>query len=68
MREVKHYICEICGTEYKDKKKAQDCEKHHCKAVTIKKARYTSFDNNKKGYPVSIDIEMADGTVVTYKR
>lgn len=26
MKEVKHYICDICHTEYNDKKKCTDCE------------------------------------------
>lgn len=25
MKEVKYYICEICGTEYNEKKKCMDC-------------------------------------------
>lgn len=29
MKEVKHYICEICGIEYHDKQKCQECEKNH---------------------------------------
>ena len=27
LKEVKHYICEICGTEYNDKTRAQHCER-----------------------------------------
>ena len=29
MREVKHYICDICHTEYADRDKAIACEKSH---------------------------------------
>lgn len=35
MKEVKHYICEVCGTEYSDKNKAQECEKNHKKYTEI---------------------------------
>lgn len=27
MRKVEHYICEICGTEYKEKAMCEKCEK-----------------------------------------
>ena len=42
LKEVKHYICEICGTEYNDKTRAQHCEKGHCKPLEIIKERYLS--------------------------
>ena len=45
MKEVKHYICEICGTEYNDKAKAQGCEKGHKKPIEIIKASYISISN-----------------------
>lgn len=68
MKEVKHYICEICGTEYKEKTRAQKCEKSHCKPLEIVKCRYLSIDNNKKGYPLEITVKMDDGTEQKYKR
>lgn len=68
MKEVKHYICEICATEYKEKQKCQQCEKSHCKVLEIVKAKYISFNNNVKGYPVSIAVKMSDGTEQIYKR
>lgn len=60
MKEVKHYICEICGTEYHEKKKCMDCEKNHIKPVAINGARY----NNKSGYPVAVNIEMSNGEII----
>lgn len=68
MKEVKHYICEICGTEYNEKMKAQRCEKNHCKPVEIVKCRYLCIQDNKKGYPLEITVKMADGTEQKYKR
>ena len=62
LKEVKHYICEICGTEYNDKTRAQHCEKGHCKPLEIIKARYLSAGNNANGYPLEITVKMADGT------
>lgn len=68
MKEVKHYICEMCGTEYKDKKRCNDCEHGHVRPVAICQARYIPISDNAKGYPLSISIEMEDGEVVLYKR
>ena len=68
MKEVKHYICEICGTEYAEKEKCAKCEKSHKKAVEIVKMRHLSFSQDQKGYPLSIDVKMNDGKIVTYKR
>ena len=67
MKEVKHYICEICGTEYAEKQKCIDCEKSHKKAVEIVRMRFLSKMQNQKGYPISVDIKMDDGKIVTYK-
>ena len=67
MKEVKHYICEICGTEYNDRAKAQNCEEGHCKPTEIVKGRYLSIDQNIKGYPINITVKMADGTTQRYK-
>lgn len=68
MKEVKHYICETCGTEYADKQKCIDCEKSHKKAVEIVRMRFLSVANNLKGYPHSIDVKMDNGEVITYKQ
>ena len=68
MKKVKHYICEICGTEYNDKVKAQNCEKGHKRPVEIVKAGYVSINNDKTGYPLNITVKMSDGSVHIYKR
>lgn len=54
MKEVKHYICEICGIEYHDKQKCQECEKNHKQIKKIISTKYQSLSMNVKGYPVSI--------------
>ena len=36
MKEIKHYVCEICHTEYNERQKAIDCEKKHCKPMAKK--------------------------------
>ena len=68
MKEVKHYICEICGTEYSDKSKAQGCEKGHRKPVEITKASYVSISNDRTGYPMRITVKMSDGSEHIYRR
>ena len=65
MKEIRHYICEICGTEYKDKESCKSCEKGHIKPLKIVKEKYISIKNNAGGYPISLDIEMTDGRIVT---
>lgn len=68
MRKIEHYICEICGTEYKDRLSAEKCEKCHKRPVAIIKSRYVSQYQNGAGYPVTIEVQMSDGTFKTYKR
>jgi len=68
MKEVKHYICEVCGTEYNEKWKCSDCEKGHKKPIEIVKASYVSISNNQTGYPMRITVKMSDGSEHTYKR
>lgn len=40
MKELKLFICEYCGTQYKDKEKAKQCEKSHNFATGISNAAY----------------------------
>ena len=68
MKEIKHYVCEICHTEYNERQKAIDCEKKHCKPIKIVGEKYLSLSQNMKGYPTSISVKMTDGTIQTYKR
>lgn len=68
MRKIERFVCEMCGTEYKDKRMAESCEKCHKKPVAIIKSRYVSKSQNGAGYPVTVEIQMSDGTFQTYKR
>lgn len=68
MKEVKHYICEVCGTEYSDKNRANECEKNHKKYIEIVGARYLSKGQDVKGYPDKLDVKFSSGEVVTYHR
>lgn len=68
MKKVEHYICEICGTEYKDKKTCMECEKGHHTPKKIAGATYVSIKNDRSGYPMRVHVEMSNGETITYKR
>lgn len=68
MKKVEHYICEVCGTEYNEKKKCTDCESGHHKPVGISSAKWVSIGNNRSGYPTRIYVKMSNGETVTYIR
>lgn len=68
MKEIKHYICEICGTEYREKTKARECEKAHKKPKKIQHSDYHSLSVDASGYPAKIHVEMSDGKIVLYKK
>lgn len=68
MKELKLYICETCGTKYKDKQLAKNCEANHFVPKTITSQKYLPADN-KKQYPESINVSF-EGTdkIITYRR
>lgn len=68
MKEVKHYICETCGTEYGDKEACEMCENGHHKPMKINGANWSSIKNDGSGYPAKVHIRMSNGEVITYKR
>lgn len=68
MKVIERYRCELCNTEYSDKKKAEECEKNHKKPKKIVSYRHLAIGQNLKGYPVSVDVLMDDGNTVTFKR
>ena len=68
MKKVEHYICEICGTEYKDKNVCKNCESGHHKPLEISGSNWVSMNNNGSGYPTKIHIKMSNGETITYKR
>ena len=68
MKEIKRYVCDICGVEYKEKLAAKECEKSHKCCKTIVRELYHPLSVDITGYPIAIDIEMKDGKRVRYKR
>ena len=68
MKMTKRYVCEICGTEYRDEKMAVNCEKGHRTPVEITGMRYAPITNDATGYPQYIIVRMSSGEKVAYKR
>ena len=67
MREVKQYICEICGTAYAEKERCKECESSHRHPTVISRAHYLPYKNLKSGYPLKLEIGFSDGSTKTYK-
>ena len=71
MRKVEHYICEMCGTEYAERRQCEVCGNSHKKPLRIAKADYVPNLRDETGFPVSVDIEFSygkSGRIVTYQR
>lgn len=68
MKKVEHYICELCGTEYNDEKKCEECETGHVKPEGIERAEWISIKKDNSGYPTKIHVKMSNGKTITYKR
>ena len=64
MKEQKLYMCEYCGTQYKEKNKALDCEYIHKDAKNVKDAQYHAGGD----YPDRVEITFHDGTSRWYKK
>ena len=67
MKEKRLFVCELCNTEYADKKKAKSCEDSHKTKFKIKNMRHVAINNNKKGFHVTVTLEAEDGSIKTYK-
>lgn len=68
MREVTHYVCGVCGTEYAQKADCERCEGNHKKPLKIKSKHYAPITADASGYPRTIEVRMSDGKIVRYKR
>lgn len=69
MKKLELYICEVCGTQYKDKNQCVQCEKHHAQTLTIIDKRYLSAAQDESGMPMTITVrDERNGKIYTYKR
>lgn len=64
MKELKLFVCDSCGTQYKDREKAKQCEKSHNYAKEIANAAYHA----NADYPDRIEVCFLDGKKIWYKR
>nr|DAY18884.1 MAG TPA: C2H2 type zinc-finger protein [Caudoviricetes sp.] len=62
------YTCELCGTSYSDKGRAEQCEKTHKTGLKIARAGYLPYEHNAKGFPNWILVRSKDGEEVKYRR
>lgn len=68
MKTLSKYQCEYCHTEYREKSVCEQCEKNHKVKPKIKMSIYQSFEMDRRGYPIRINIEFENGETITYKR
>lgn len=68
MKQVNLFVCEYCNTQYKDKDRAIECEKHHKRIKKIVSAKYRSINSCADGIPDYVTVEFEDGKQVKYKR
>lgn len=62
------YVCELCGTQYKNQADAEKCERQHKKPVRIAKCKHLSYTQCGTGIPVNVTVEFEDGSQLVYKR
>ena len=63
MKEITSYVCEICGTEYREIDDCKRCESSHIKIKKIEKEQYNSLYK----YPIAITVEFEDGKTIRYR-
>lgn len=68
MKELKLYQCEICGTQYSDKLKAEECEKHHATGLEVVNGIYLNMKECADKFPVKIWVKSKDGEERMYVR
>lgn len=68
MKDVTLWKCDICRTEYRDKKKCEKCETGHKKNGKIVKMRHLPYTSDQSGYPDKITVKFEDGVEKMYSR
>lgn len=67
MKTLSQFQCEICNTIYKSESECRNCERCHQLPVEIINSKFNSYKSDGQ-YPNYIDVEMADGKTIRYKR
>ena len=67
MKSLHLYVCEYCGTQYKDKDECQKCEKGHKAALEVHDMRFHAC-KDVINYPDKVELKMSDGKMIWYHR
>lgn len=68
MKELTKYKCDYCGTEYKNKSDAQQCESNHKVDAQISKCHWLNYTQDHSGYPQKVYVKFENGNIIEYKR
>ena len=68
MKELKLYVCEHCGTQYKNKAEAEKCETSHKTKLKIKEMKFVSYKNNHTGFPITLEVVDENNYTVRYRK
>ncbi len=68
MKTISLYQCELCGTQYKSRLEAIECENGHKRIKDIRTASYVSCKVDRTGKPTKVIIAFDDGSEGVYKR
>jgi hypothetical protein len=73
MKKIDLYQCDICGTQFSDKKLCEKCERGHVTDILIRKSRYLPITQSwwsmdESGMPTTVTLVGLNGRCYTYKR
>lgn len=67
MKSLQLYLCDHCGTQYKNKNECKQCENSHKPALEIHDMRFHA-SKESINYPDKVELKMADGKMIWYHR
>lgn len=67
MKECIVYRCEICGSDFSDRKQAKKCEEGHKTDLVVGKAEYKPCDWVNHGFPRTVVLKSKDGKAAMYR-
>lgn len=68
MKKLELYQCEICGTQYNEKRKAVDCEKSHLVDIKITNMMFKPYTMSEDDFPFKIEVTAPNGKKAVYRR
>lgn len=61
------YRCEICGSDFSDRKQAKKCEEGHKTGLVVEKAEYNPCGWVNHGFPRMVILKSKDGKTAIYR-